>query len=175
MPKYTCKIQESWFMIEKYKGWLRKVDGDDTILKKKMEGCLLEFASHKLLTTSQCEVVVLKQFWRAVGCLTPPPWPTAYVWLGESETESPRTSQVAPCAAPDRSTPHRAHPAPGSAWTSHAAHTTLKVGVLEIEVHRVCFGVTVITPRVRSLSSALDYVPENSYQDESAQKNANDN
>ena len=82
---------------------------------------------------------------------------------------------MAPRAAPDRSTPHRAHPAAGSAWTSHAAHTTLKVGVLEIEVHRVRFGVTVVTPRVRSLSSALDYVPENPYQDEGAQKNANDN
>ena len=32
MPKYTCKIQESWFLIEKYKGWLCKVDGDDTML-----------------------------------------------------------------------------------------------------------------------------------------------
>ena len=29
MPKYTCKLQESWFLIEKYKGWLCKVDGDD--------------------------------------------------------------------------------------------------------------------------------------------------
>ena len=32
MPKYTCKIQESWFLIEKYKGWLCKVDGDDATL-----------------------------------------------------------------------------------------------------------------------------------------------
>ena len=32
MPKYTYKIQESWFLIEKYKGWLCKVDGNDTML-----------------------------------------------------------------------------------------------------------------------------------------------
>ena len=120
------------------------------------------------------EVVVVKQLWCAVGCFTPSPRTSAKFWFGESETESSWTTEVTSGAASYRPTSHCAHTAACSARAPDASHTTLKVCVLQIEVHRVCLGVTVITARIRALPPALDYVPEYSNKNETPQQNADD-